>query len=40
MKRFLLNHRRWVSEAIHGALAAAALASGFLLRFEFALDPF
>lgn len=39
MKSFLLRRRRWTSETIHGALAAAALAASFLLRFEFALDP-
>ena len=40
MKRFLLRRRRPASEIIHGALAAAALAAGFMLRFEFTLDPF
>src|SRR5579862_6339478 len=40
MRQILLQHRRWVSEAIHGVLAACALAAGFLLRFDFTLDPF
>jgi FlaA1/EpsC-like NDP-sugar epimerase len=35
----LIRHRRAASEALHAALAAAALASAFLLRFEFVLDP-
>ncbi len=39
MKRVLLNHRRFVSEAVQIALAAAALAGSFLLRFEFTLEP-
>lgn len=39
MKALLLQHRRFVSEAMQMALAAAALAAAFLLRFEFALDP-
>jgi len=39
MKSFLLRRRRATSETVHGALAAAALAASFLLRFEFALDP-
>jgi FlaA1/EpsC-like NDP-sugar epimerase len=34
----LFQHRRWISEAIHGGLAALALAGSFLLRFEFTLD--
>ena len=38
MTGLLLRHRRSISEAIHGALAAIALAIGFLLRFEFTLD--
>ncbi len=39
MKSMILKHRRPASEAMHLALAAAALVSAFLLRFEFALDP-
>jgi FlaA1/EpsC-like NDP-sugar epimerase len=38
MKPLLLKHRRLVSEALQMALAAAALAAAFLLRFEFTLD--
>jgi hypothetical protein len=33
-------NRRWLAEAIHLTLAAAALWAAFLLRFEFRLDPF
>ncbi len=32
-------NRRWLSEAIHLALAGAALWASFVLRFEFRLDP-
>jgi FlaA1/EpsC-like NDP-sugar epimerase len=39
LKSFLLFNRRWLSEAIHLALAGAALWSSFALRFEFHLDP-
>ena len=39
MKTILLKYRRSVSEALQMALAAAALAAAFLLRFEFTLDP-
>jgi FlaA1/EpsC-like NDP-sugar epimerase len=39
LERILLEHRRWITEAMHGVLAAAALAAAFLLRFEFTLDP-
>lgn len=39
MKATLLKRRRLVSEAIQIVLAAIALASAFLLRFEFALEP-
>jgi FlaA1/EpsC-like NDP-sugar epimerase len=39
MKLVLLKYRRLVSEALQMALAAAALAAAFLLRFEFTLDP-
>jgi FlaA1/EpsC-like NDP-sugar epimerase len=35
---FLLKHRRPLAEASHAALAAIALAAGFLLRFEFTLE--
>jgi FlaA1/EpsC-like NDP-sugar epimerase len=38
MKGFLLRRRRATSESIHGALAAAALAASFMLRFEFTLE--
>jgi FlaA1/EpsC-like NDP-sugar epimerase len=40
MKATLLKHRRFVSDAVQMGLAAAAFAAAFLLRFEFALDPF
>jgi FlaA1/EpsC-like NDP-sugar epimerase len=39
MKALLLKYRRFVSEAMQMALASAALAAAFLLRFEFTLDP-
>lgn len=39
MKAVLLKYRRFVSEAVQMALAAAALAAAFTLRFEFTLDP-
>jgi FlaA1/EpsC-like NDP-sugar epimerase len=42
METFLLNfirHRRLVAEAISGAIACAAIAASFLLRFEFAVPP-
>jgi len=39
MRALLLKHRRFISEAMQMALAAAALAAAFLLRFEFTLDP-
>ncbi len=39
MKGALLRHRRFVSEAIQIVLGAIALASAFLLRFEFTLEP-
>ena len=39
MNAMLLNHRRLASESAQMAIAAMALASAFLLRFEFTLDP-
>lgn len=39
MKSIILKHRRPASEAMHLALAVAALVCAFLLRFEFTLDP-
>jgi FlaA1/EpsC-like NDP-sugar epimerase len=39
LERIFLEYRRWITEAMHAFLAAAALAAAFLLRFEFTLDP-
>src|SRR6266853_1918621 len=39
MQQPVTLNRRWLSEVIHLALAAAALWASFLLRFEFHLDP-
>ena len=35
MKRVLFENRRWVADALHLAVVAAALWASFLLRFEF-----
>lgn len=39
MKAVLLKNRRLIAEGMQAAIAAAALAVSFLLRFEFTLDP-
>lgn len=39
MKQLLLQHRRFISEAMQMTLAGAALVAAFLLRFEFTLEP-
>ena len=39
MRAVLLQHRRLIAEAIEAAIAAASLATSFLLRFEFPLAP-
>jgi FlaA1/EpsC-like NDP-sugar epimerase len=39
MKRLLLQHRRFISEAMQMVLASAALVAAFLLRFEFTIEP-
>jgi FlaA1/EpsC-like NDP-sugar epimerase len=39
MIHHLLQHRRGIAELLQAALVVAALAGGFLLRFEFHLEP-
>ncbi len=39
MKRVLFENRRWVADALHLAVVAAALWASFLLRFEFTPGP-
>jgi FlaA1/EpsC-like NDP-sugar epimerase len=39
VKRVLLEYRRWLADALHLAVIAAALWASFLLHFEFTLEP-